>query len=202
MVVKIDHHFYFPENLEVSNFFHIFVSKLKCYMKDLWFNIKFYLWEKPKDWYYNVKWFFKNLWRFRKQLWNYRTWDYSYCVGLFADSLEWLSEQIKNGHEEERSATKKSFALNELVMLLRKIYDDDDFGCMNDFFDGEHITVSGDEYHKEYMKRRNKVLNRIQRIIKGQDEKVFESLKDSDIVDHYDKWVELFDGTGYEGWWE
>lgn len=169
---------------------------------DILFDIKYYLWEKPKDWYYNMKWLFKNLWNFRKELWNFRSWDFSYCIEMFARSLELLSEQIENGHEERRSAIKKTIAINELVMQLRKLSDDNDFGCSDEFFDEKGLTIPIDEYSRIYTKRRNKTLNRIHRLLKGQDVKEFEGVTMFGGEDEYDKWVEKFDGTGYEGWWE
>jgi hypothetical protein len=165
---------------------------------DILFNIRYYLWEKPKDWFYNTKWLFKNLWNFRKELWNFRSWDFAYCVEMFARSLELLSEQIKDGHEESRSAIKKMYAINELVLQLRKLSDDNDFGC-DEFFNGSNMTVSSEEFNKEYRKRRNATLDRIHRLLKGQDESDFEG---ANMVDSYDKWVDKFDGTGYGGWWE
>lgn len=169
---------------------------------DILFNIKYYLWEKPKDWYYNMKWLLKNLWNFRKELWNFRSWDFGYCVEMFARSLELLSDQIKNGHEEQRAATKKSYAINELVLQLRKLSNDNDFGCFDDFFDGNKLTVSSEEYNEEYTKRREEVLNRIIRILRGQEDKDFEGVCPYFDYEDYNKWVEKFDGTGYGGWWE
>lgn len=165
---------------------------------DILFEIKYLFWEKPKDWYYNMKWLFRNLWGFRNELWNFRSWDYSHCIGIFARSLEMLAECIKNGHEERRSALKKVDAINELVSLLRKTSDGDDFGCADEFFEEKHLTVPLEEYHKEYLKRKKDALERIYRIIRGQDS---DELKGINVSD-YDEWVEKFDGTGYEGWWD
>lgn len=185
----------------MPHIFHIFVPNLKKKEMDI-FDIRYYLWEKPKGWYYNMKWLFKNLWNFRKELWNFRSWDFSYCVEMFARSLELLSEQIKNGHEESRSAIKKMYAINELVMQLRKLSDDNDFGCFDEFFNGNKMTVSSEEFNKEYRKRRDETLDRIHRLLKGQDEKVFEGTTMIGSEEEYDKWVEKFDGTGYGGWWD
>jgi hypothetical protein len=169
---------------------------------DILSGIKRYICKKPKDWYYNMKWLFKNLWNFRKELWNFRSWDFGYCIEMFARSLELLSEQIKNGHEEERSSIKKTIAINELVMQLRKLSDDNDFGCLDEFFDEDGVTIPIDEYDRMHIKRRNKTLNRIYRLLKGQDVKEFEGTTMFGGGDEYDKWVEKFDGTGYEGWWD
>lgn len=160
--------------------------------KELWWNIIFYCWTIPKNYYYNVKWFFGNLWRFRKILWNYRTWDYYYCNNLFADSLDWLAETIKNGHEETRSANKKVTAIKELSSLLRNLTNDNDFGLEEPFINKE---ISTSEYNERYKHARKEYLDRIYRIIYGQEH------NDYDVTD-YDNWVEHFDGTGYESWWD
>lgn len=162
------------------------------------FDIRYYLWDVPKGWCYNVKWLLRNIWGFRKELWTFRSWDYSHCIDMFAHSLEMLAECIKNGNEERRSALKKVDAINELVSLLRKVSDGDDFGCADEFFVGHHLTVPLEEYDKEYLNRKKDALERIYRIIRGQDS---DELKDINVSD-YDEWVEKFDGTGYEGWWD
>lgn len=173
-------------------------------MKKLWNNIIYYIYYTPKEFYYNIKWFFENLWRFRKQLWSFRTWDFSFCNELFADSLEWLSKNIENGHEEERSAIKKVNAINELVILLRKLTDGTEFGMENDpeFWKDNHRITSDEEYNNEYERRRDVILDRILEIIKGQHNSDFDSIKDIKYPEYYDKYVEIFDGTGYEGWWD
>lgn len=168
------------------------MEKFKKILKDLWFNIKFYCIWKPEDWYYNIKWFFKNLWRFKRILWEYRTWDFSYCNNLFANSLDWLADQIKNGHEEVRSANKKVSAIKELASLIRRLTDDDDFGLEEPFINKE---ISIDEYDKRRKHTRKEYLDRIYRIIYGQENEKYDKTD-------YNKWVENFDGTGYEGWWD
>jgi hypothetical protein len=172
-------------------------------LKDFWFNVKYYLWTVPNDWWYDVKWFFKNLKRFWKQLWKFRTWDYFYCITLFADSLEWLANEIEGGHEEKRSAGKKVAAIRELVSLLKKTVADDEYGMMDKYWDNENttFTIPIDKYVEKVAKERKKTLNRINRIIAGQDRKVFENI-DRSRKDGYDKYVEVFDGTGFEGWWD
>ena len=154
-------------------------------------NIWYYCWDKPKTWYYDLKWFFSNFWRFRKQLWNYRTHDFSFCNDMFIESLKGLCGRIENGDEERRSANKKVGAIKELITLLERISYDDDFGLMDELTKDKDNSY--EHYSEEYKRRRDETLDRIFRIIKGQD---------NDInVKNYNEWVTSFDGTGYEGWW-
>ena len=142
-----------------------------------------------------MKYFLKNLWRFRKILWNYRTWDWAYCINLFADSLEWLSKDIEKGPEEDRARIKKVNAINELVVLLRHMTDDTEYSTFMEESMEEIYKITPEDLHErteQYKKNRTLTLDRIHEIIKGQS-----SLVKTD----YDNWVEHFDGTGIEGWW-
>ena len=161
-----------------------FIEKLK----DLMWDIRYYIYRVPKDYYYKVKWFFSNLKRFWTTLWEYRTWDYAYSFVLFADSLEWLATQIENGPEDERSVKKKVTAIRELVSLIRDLVDEDDFGL--NYSDFRDVA----EFNKEYIRIKDEHLNRIYQILRGQNYELH--------FEDYDEWVEKFDGTGYEGWWE
>ena len=67
---------------------------------------------------YNVKWFFRNLNNFRKQLWDFRSWDHTHAVDMYICCLEQIAKSIENGHEEERSAEKKVAKIRELIELL------------------------------------------------------------------------------------
>ena len=155
-------------------------------------DLKYYFVTVPKDYYNEICWFFRNLKFFWKTLWEYRSWDYSYCIDLFANSLERLGKSIEEGSEERRSAIKKVNAINELVMLLRHTIDDTDYNLYND----DHLEITNvKKYDAEYRKRREIVFKRIYEIIHGQ------SLKGIDMS-NYDEWVEKFDGTGIEGWWD
>lgn len=155
-------------------------------------NISYYCWDKPKTWYYDLKWFFSNFWRFRKQLWNYRTWDFTFCNDMFIESLKGLSGCIENGNEERRSANKKVKAIKELIALLERISADDDFGLMDELTKDKDNPY--EHYNEEYKRRRDETLDQIFRIIKGES-------KDIDVR-NYDEWLMSFDGTGYDGWWD
>ena len=70
------------------------------------------------DFCYNVKWFFRNLNNFRKQLWDFRSWDHTHAIDMYICCLEQIAKSIENGHEEERSAAKKVKKIRELIELL------------------------------------------------------------------------------------
>lgn len=179
---------------------NIYTPKKYPWYKELWWDIKYYCWNIPSEWYYNVKWFFGNLWRFRKILWNYRTWDFSYCNELFAESLEWLAHTIENGHEEQRSANKKAKKIKELVKLLRKLTDASDFDTWENpkYWKGNKLLIPTDKLADIQRIRMEDTLVKILCIIKGQHPNDIEH----SMADNYDEYVKEFDGTGYYGWWD
>lgn len=172
----------------------------------LWDNIAYYMWDVPKTWYYNIKWFLCNFWRFRKQLWEYRTWDFTYCNDMFIESLIHLKKCLENGHEENFSRNKKVKAIGELIELLKKISSDDDFGLTDEVYtdDGNYkLNIDTEHYNNEYIKRKNETIDKITRLIKGQDPSVFSNIGTGILnFNSYNEWVKLFDGTGYDGWWD
>lgn len=169
----------------------IYTPKKYPWYKELWLDIKYYCWNVPSEWYYNVKWFFGNLWRFRKILWKYRTWDFAYCAELFADSLDWLAYQIKNGHEVQKSANRKAKAIRETAKLFRYLVDDSDFDTWNEK-EGKY-KMSGDKLEQTIKKRKNNTIDKISHNLKGQD---------LTSMPYTKEWYKEFNGTGYEGWWD
>ena len=162
---------------------------------------------------YNLKYWFKNQKNFRKQLWEFRNWDYEYAVGMFVRSLELLSDAIENGHEERRSATKKVAKINELIDLLRHDIDDDLYNVSRTMKDEDIDSASiNEECNKVYHDYCKKIFD----IIEGQNTYILsenvnkilkkkypdKELKDIPHDEWYDEWVNQFDGSGYSGWWD
>ena len=166
---------------------------------NMWGNIKHYFCHKPMEWFMNMKWFFKNLWKFKEDLWRFRSWDFLYCLDIFATSLSALSDQIESGFEEDEAKMKKVLAINELILLLRQISVGNDYGCYDDLVNGK---IKPKEYSDEVKKRKQEILSRINHLIIGQSNEDFDSVRDKDGTLTYQNWVNLYDGSGFEGWWE
>lgn len=58
--------------------------------------------------------FIKNIWFFRKELYNYRTHDYSYSLSMFKRGLEGLREEIR--HDDVHLGAKK--ALKDITVSI------------------------------------------------------------------------------------
>lgn len=157
---------------------------------------------------YNIKHAILNCWNFRKQLWQFRQYDYEFAVLMFSRSLELLKESIKNGHEERRSANKKIQRIDELIELLAKDVDDD---CVNVYTECSKGNITKDERDIEIDRIRHEHYSKIFNIIEGQSniklaKEVNNKLKDHPNKDDhevwYNTWVDKFDGSGIEGWWD
>lgn len=171
------------------------IATIKEKLIHLWWDIQYYIWDVPRGWYYNIKWLLSNFWRFKKILWNYRTWDFYHNAMLMSKSLEWLADDIEKGMEVDESREKKVLAIRELSFLFKYLVDDSDFGTDNDpkIWDGHKMLISTEELAKIQIERLNKTLDRIHHLLKGQE---------IDAFPYTDEWHKEFDGSGYNGWWE
>lgn len=160
-----------------------------------------------KNWFDDRKWFWKNLIAFRKDLTEYRPWDYQHSLNMFAKSLELLRDGILDGLEVEVMAKKKALAISELVELLRMgpeeaIYNnvsplagksnEDYVKIINKLYDGYfarmHILLAG-EPDADFEKRFKENIEKYKATHNGEEPDVF------DIAD------ETKDGTGIMNWW-
>lgn len=163
-----------------------------------------------RDLYYNLKWFFHNLWVFRKQMWGFRDWDYRYCSELFAFSLGRLVLCIENGNEERRSANKKIAIIRELAHEFNRDVEQE----IDDHMTEQNIPIS--QFMSLYHIELDYQCDKIARLLRGQigkeADKEYQACVDKWKEEHdgkepnpderYDIWVEWFNGTGYDGWWD
>lgn len=174
------------------------------------YDLNFY---KVKDFFYNLKWFFRNLKNFRKQLWEFRSWDHAHAVDMYICCLEQIADSIENGHEEERSATKKVAKIHELIGLLRYSNErlDDELFDLYDRLRKEGKT--NNEIAAESYKFYHEFYEKIFTILRGQDHSVICRKCDAILEEKYggkeypheewyDEYVKLFDGSGVNEWWD
>ena len=69
--------------------------------------------------FYQIPEFLKNIWRFRKALWNFRWWDYTFTLGMLQTSLKVMSPRFeKFAIEVESSKSSKVKKMNRAIFLL------------------------------------------------------------------------------------
>lgn len=67
--------------------------------------------------------FIENIWLFRKQLWRFRVWDYSYNLKIFMRSFELTAEALESKYAFSERAKKDAKDIRKFIQLL-EIYHD------------------------------------------------------------------------------
>jgi biotin operon repressor len=74
----------------------------------------------------DLPYFLENIWFFRKELYKFRSWDYSYNLEMFRRSLEKTVNTIEfHGNEIDTSRLKKVEKIKRSIQLLNNIRTDD-----------------------------------------------------------------------------
>ena len=157
---------------------------------------------------YRIKQFFvglRNFWYFRKEIWRFRDWDYTFQLRLWRKSLIPLRDSILKGYEVKDTRDQKAEAIQEAINLLDRIIDD----RYMDIAEVElGINFSGNIPVAESVKvinRSNELAERdwkrLWRIFEGQNHNEYIMLLDRVADPKQDVWAQWFDGTDMKGWW-
>ena len=175
-----------------------------------WYNLR--LWKVWEVFRRGIPTFFKNIYRFRKELYNHQWWDYHYSLQMLYRSLSIMVVKLeKDGVEEDVSRMKKVNAIKRVLELLKHKLDDD------------------------YVDRAEKVLGEINwkpfefKLIEGKEElyelvdndtptekehisKVFKYSQELEDKEWIEIWeilkgkkfttMEEYDGSDMRGWWD
>jgi len=170
---------------------------------------------------YDIPRFFRNLWLFRKNLWNH-TWyngDSSVLpwVKTAVDDMAWRIE--KYGHEVDESRMKKVAKMKRLSYLIDVCVNDlyieeaeKELGFKYVYYPFEFEEVLGDD--KVYELKQNetpedkennsKILNLSHKIQKEYWEEICSIIKgpDYDAMRDEEDWDKLYDGSDLRAWWD
>jgi len=179
---------------------------------------------------YKIPMFFENLWFFKKELWNFRSWDYSFNLQMLNRSLEKTVNTIEYyGHEVDDSRMKKVEKMKRVIELLGHIRSDSyiemaekELGEIKNIdWDFEEVKDNPDyfqliESNSEEKEHNRNVYNRadeiekkewkeIWKILEGQDHNDYVKLVESTSEEDRrktDLWYKWFDGSGMKHWWD
>jgi hypothetical protein len=171
---------------------------------------------------YDIPRFFRNLWLFRKNLWNH-TWyngDSSVLpwVKTAVDDMAWRIE--KHGHEVDESRLKKVAKMRRLSYLIDVCVKDEfideaekELGFKYVYYPFEFEEVLGND--KLYELKQNetpedkennsKLLSRSHEIQKEYWEELCEIIKGPDydeLRNSEEDWDEKYDGSDLRAWWD
>jgi hypothetical protein len=177
---------------------------------------------------YKIPMFFKNLWFFRKELFEYRKWDYTFNLGLLRRSLEGTVDYIDfKGWEIDSSRLKKVAKMRRAIEILNNIEShtyiemaETKLGKLDSFeIEFERVSETPELYQlienetESQKKHRRSVYdlseqlekdewNELWTILRGQDRNEYNTFLDSKEVKNGFEWDEWFDGSGMDNWWD
>lgn len=181
---------------------------------------------------YDIPRFVKNVYLYRKDLWNTYQWDAMGSLQLMRTNIKMTSDYIeKYGHEIEESRLKKVEKMKRAVEIL-------DAHIADNFYelaelqlgrkDTSYIEMERDENdpslvslvvkEKPEEREANDEIRKLARklekdtwkelfeILRGQDpeeyQKYAKTLTSNEQKDKIDHWYEWFDGSGLRSWWD
>jgi len=168
---------------------------------------------------YDLPRFFKNVWTFRKALWNHYWFDHHGTLMFLETGLTHISDTVEQyGNEVDESRLKKVEAMRRAIQLIQN-YNNDSYIDMAETELGELILHDWEfepvpdkpEYSQlvdkdtpEEKEHNKKVFDRAREIEKQEWDELFVILKGQDYT-KFDKdidWDKQFDGSGIKGWWD
>ena len=179
---------------------------------------------------YDIPIFFKNIYRFRKMLWNHRWWDYRYTLEALQTSLEIMEKKMHDGMEVRESREKKIAKMQRAIQILKNINDDNyieiaeaELGKLvrydwefEDCEDRPGYSKLVDKESSAEKRHNHKVFSRARKleamewkelwaIFEGQNIRGYKKLSKSLTPEEHknrDVWNEWFDGSDMRGWWD
>lgn len=162
----------------------------------MWYNkiknfFKYRICWRTREWWYDIKWYFRNLRRFQPILKEWRSFSYQYQVDLFKFGIKQLAEALDYyGHEVEESRNKRVKAMRELIKEIERDYEEElrekmkynfhdrkekvikyaDGSVSFESFPTEEEKKRTEEYYKSLAQERINHYNRIFHLILGQEE--------------------------------
>lgn len=178
---------------------------------------------------YDIPAFVKNVYRFRKVLWEHRWYDYRYTLQALQTSLSIMVVRLEaDGMEVENSRMKKVTKIKRAIELIQHKMDDDfieraeselgelvmhdwEFEDVPDMPGSSRLIDNETKEEKEHNRTVFKLARTIEdrewrelwNIFKGQSHldwnKTKKTLKPNDIQSAYEQW---FNGSDMRGWWD
>jgi hypothetical protein len=189
--------------VETSESFFESLERLAWYDTKLWKVWEFIIRTIPR--------FFKNIWRFRKELAHHEWWDYRYTLEMLYRSLVIMESKMHDGMEIRETRDKKVEKMQRAIQLLKHKLDDDyterveaELGKLflhdwefEELENGNHRLIDNDTpaerkhnrmIFKEAHKLEDKEWIELWNILKG--------------TKYSKTWGDAFDGTDMRGWWD
>ena len=168
---------------------------------------------------YKIPMFFENIWFFRKELWRFRSWDYTFNLMMFSRSLEKTVHTLEfHGWEIEETKIKKVEKIKRVIEIIKSLDEsnyikraEDQIGELRgvEFWEDKEDTPEDKEHNKKVFDLSTQIENdeweELFNILKGQDHKEYGKLLETQSEEDKwktDLWTKWFDGSGMKHWWD
>lgn len=176
---------------------------------------------------YDLPRFFKNIWKFRKGLWNHYWFDHHGTLRFLEIGLTDMADRIeKDGMEVDSSRLKKVAKMRRAVELIKN-YNEDNYIEMAEKELGELVlhewefedvegkpgysrlvdndTEEEKDHNRKVFERAHEIeeseWNELFTILKGRPSPEFQMFLDKS-ENKESAWDNWFDGSGMRGWWD
>lgn len=132
--------------------------------------------------------YFRNLYVFRKALWNYRSWDYSGMLQFMETSARDMSECTKYSYRCHLTAEQSAKELLIFAEHLKRVREDDFHSSVVDYVDGNKGILSG------------KFVNKPNHLPSYTAKKGFRKIEESVMKNHLHEAAKMFERK-FRSWW-
>lgn len=169
---------------------------------------------------YKIPMFFENIWYFKKELWEFRSWDHTFNLMLLGRSLEKTANTIEfYGHEVDVTRLKKVEKIKRAVEIIRGINEDNyldraqkelgELKNIGGWYTDIEDTPEEKEHNRKVFDLSNKIAadewDELFSILKGQNHEEYCKLIDNATEEEKRKsnlWDKWYDGSGMKHWWD
>ena len=157
---------------------------------------------------YDILLFVKNVWRFRRELWDHQWWDYRFTLNMFERSLTIMEKGMSTkGMEVSETREPKVVAMRRALELLRNNKEDNfvqraeaELGPISRWeWETDEDGVLIDRDTPEQKKHNRAVFKRAREIEDNEWKELWEIFKGTRNSKKYDK---KYDGTDMRSWWD
>lgn len=173
-----------------------------------------------QTWWYKtyefIRWdiwrFFSNVWKFRKELYNHRWWDYQFTLEMLERSLIIMEKGMHTGLEVKESRDKKIQKMQRAIQLIQNVRMDTyieqaeaELGkIIHHDWQFEEVYADGfselvDKNTSEEKEHNQRVFQRSHEIEKKEWNELWEIFKGTKYSKQYGK---KYDGTDMRSWWD
>lgn len=142
---------------------------------------------------YKIPYFIENVWYFKKELWQHRSWDYTFSLMMLRRSLTKLAHTLEfYGWEEDVSRMKKVNEIKRVIYLIDRIREDEYLkDAQNELGEIQNKDWLFDDIEDTPEQREH-------------NKKVFQKARDIEEAEWKELWKTLKGGTssGMRGWWD